>query len=334
MNAKTKRAILSSIWLGLAALALLAVPATSTVYAQARMELIPIESMTLSDQQILSGETQGKPVTIAGELRIPRGGTDRLPAVILIAGSGGLGTYIDDWARAINGWGIAVFIPDSLTGRGLVDDSLNNPKRLTGLARIVDTYRSLGRLAQHPRIDPNRIAVMGFSLGTESFLWSINERVRKLYGPPNAQFAAHIGVYSSSCNTQIRGEDQVSGRPMRLFHGTVDDWAPVEGCRAYVARLKKAGVDISLTEFPGATHAFDRTAARERMVMPQAATFRRCSLVEGEGGQIMNSKTGKVFDSSDPCIEKGAALQYDEAATAGTREGVKALLASVFGLKL
>jgi len=56
--------------------------------------------------------------------------------------------------------------------------------------------------------------------------------------------------------------------------------------------------------------------------------------VEGEGGQVVNSNTGKPFDSSDPLIEKGAALQYDEAATAGTREGVKALLVSVFGLKL
>ena len=317
-----------------AALVLLAVPPARIVHAQLWGELLPIESMTLSNQQILTGEMRGEPVTIAGELRLPRGGTDKLPAVILVAGSGGLAMYIDDWARVINGWGIAVFIQDSLSGRGLIDDSLNNPKRLTGLARIIDTYRSLGRLAQHPRIDPNRIAVMGFSLGAESSLWSSYERFRKLYGPPNAQFAAHIGVYSSACNTQIRDEDKVSGRPLRLFHGTVDDWSPVEQCRAYVARLKNNGVDISLTEFPGVTHVYDRPMLKERLAFPQAVTFRHCSLVEGEGGQTMNSKTGKLFDLSDPCIEKGAFAQYDEAATVGTREGVKALLASVFGLKL
>lgn len=332
MNAKTRCAVLSSVWIGLAALALLAGPATRTVHAQLRMEIIPIESMTLSDQQILTGEMQGKPATIAGELRLPRGGTDKLPAVILVHGGGGLGVNIDDWARVLNGWGVAVFIQDSLSGRGIVGFTPED-RQLSRLARMIDTYRSLGRLAQHPRIDPNRIAVMGFSRGTVAALWSSAERFRKLYGPPNAQFAAHIGVYAQ-CGTQFRDDDKVSGRPIRLFHGIADDSLPIEPCRAYVARLKKAGADASLTEYPGAIHFYDFTPLKERLYLPQAETARHCSLAEGEGGQIVNTKTGNPFNRNDPCIEKGYSLQYDEAATVGTREGVKALLVSVFRLKL
>jgi hypothetical protein len=59
----------------------------------ARMEIHSFQSVTLTDKQFLMGEKNGKPVTIAGELRIPRPGNDRLPVVILLHGSSGLGGY-------------------------------------------------------------------------------------------------------------------------------------------------------------------------------------------------------------------------------------------------
>jgi hypothetical protein len=47
----------------------------------------------------------------------------------------------------------------------------------------------------------------------------------------------------------------------------------------------------------------------------------------------MNLQTGKPFAPNDPCIEFGASLQYDEAATTSTREAVKAVLASAFAAR-
>src|SRR2546427_3289359 len=46
----------------------------------ARTELHQIQTLTLSDQQFLNGDTGGKPVTITGQLRIAQG-SGRLPAV-------------------------------------------------------------------------------------------------------------------------------------------------------------------------------------------------------------------------------------------------------------
>jgi len=45
--------------------------------------------------------------------------------------------------------------------------------------------------------------------------------------------------------------------PIRLFHGDADDWVAIGPCRAYVQRLKAAGADATLTEFPDAVHAYD-----------------------------------------------------------------------------
>ena len=53
-------------------------------YAQLRVEVRAVESETLSNPQFLTGNDHGKPVALAGELRIPRPGTEKFPAVILI----------------------------------------------------------------------------------------------------------------------------------------------------------------------------------------------------------------------------------------------------------
>src|SRR5262245_20132059 len=54
----------------------------------ARIEAIPIQTLTISDEQFLKGDAYGKPTTIAGVLRVAQG-PGRLPVVIFVAGSSG-----------------------------------------------------------------------------------------------------------------------------------------------------------------------------------------------------------------------------------------------------
>ena len=91
----------------------------------ARTELHAIPTLTLSDRDFLTGEKNGTSVTIAGSLRIPSLGTDRLPAVILVHGSGGVGGNVDRWSQELNGIGLATFTIDSFTARGLQSTSAN-----------------------------------------------------------------------------------------------------------------------------------------------------------------------------------------------------------------
>jgi len=309
-------------------LALVATPAI----AQIQIQVIPFDSVTLSSQQVLLGETQGKPATLAGELRLPGLGPDKVPVVVLVHGIAGLRAYHIEWANALNSWGFGVFIPDHISGRGITPLSPED-YMLSGLARMVDIYQVLPRLMKHSRIDPDRMAIMGFSMGGYVALLLSQERFRQRYGLPNFQFAEHIAIYPAGCNVRFRNDLKVTGKPIRLFHGTADDWTPVEPCRVLVADLKKAGADVTLTEYPGATHAYDDLTLKVRLTLPQAMSFRKCSLMEGEGGKLMNSQTGQPFAPGDPCIEYGVSLQYDEAATASTREAVKGALTSAFAVK-
>jgi hypothetical protein len=121
----------------------------------ARIEAIPIQTLTISDEQFLKGDAYGQPTTIAGVLRVAQG-SGRLPLVIFVAGSGGFGSQVDVWDRQFEEMGISTFTMDSFAGRGIVN-TLVDQSQLGRLNMILDVYRSLSFLMAHPRVDPNRI---------------------------------------------------------------------------------------------------------------------------------------------------------------------------------
>jgi dienelactone hydrolase len=102
----------------------------------------------LTDQEFLVGRKDGKPVILAGELRFPHAGTDRLPVVILLHGSGGISGYVTDWEQGLLAMGVATFVIDSFSGRGIT--SVNNDQSQIGrFVQIEDAYRALELLEQH-----------------------------------------------------------------------------------------------------------------------------------------------------------------------------------------
>jgi dienelactone hydrolase len=118
-------------------------------------------------------------------------------------------------------------------------------------------------LAAHPRVDPARIAPMGFSGGGQRVLYAGMTRFQAVHGPQGAAFAAYLPFYPS-CGTVFREDERLSGRPVRIHHGIPDDYVPAAPCRCYVERLRKAGQDV--TEYPAAHHSFDNAAAAPRPV--------------------------------------------------------------------
>jgi dienelactone hydrolase len=300
---------------------------TATSKAQvARTELHAVPTLTLSDQDFLTGQQKnGTSVTIAGALRIPRLGSDRLPAVILVHGSGGVGGNVDRWSQELNGVGLATFTIDSFTARGLQTTSANQAL-LGRLNMIFDSYRALAALSTHSRIDPAKIVLMGFSRGGQATLYASLNRFQRMHGPEGATFAAYLPFYAPCFTTYIDDAD-VSDKPIRLFHGTADDYVPVAPCRGYVERLRKAGKDVTLTEFPDAHHAFDNPVLKEGAELaPQAQTTRRCTLSEEPAGTIINTVTKQPFTMEDPCVERGPHLGHNAAATAAATQAVKEFL--------
>jgi dienelactone hydrolase len=293
-----------------------------------RTEVYPVQTVTLSTADFLLGKKDGKPAMIAGELRIPKPGTDRLPAVVLVHGSGGVGFNSGMWAGQLNKAGFATFIIDSFTGRGITN-TITDQSQLSSYTMMYDAFAALAVLAKHPRIDPDKIAIMGFSKGAIPSLYASMNRFQSAYAPEGASFAAYIGFYTP-CNTAMIDDEKLSAKPIRLYHGIADDWVPIGPCRDYVARLKKAGANIDLVEYPGATHAFDNQAIQGTMQLPQAVTARKCRFEERQQGVIINSDTAQPATFNDPCIERGVTVAYNAEATDAARKDVVEFLSNLF----
>ena len=295
----------------------------------ARVELYAIPTLTLSDQQFLTGDTEGKPVTVAGEFRIAQG-TGRLPVVVLMHGSSGVGVNIEPWVHQFNGMGISTFVIDGFTGRGLTAVGPNQAL-LGRLNLIVDIYRALDILARHPRVDPERIVLMGFSRGGQAALYASLVRFNKLWNKSGAQFAGYIPFYPD-CSTTYVGDTEVSARPIRIFHGTPDDYNPVASCKAYVVRLQEARRDVVLTEYPDSQHAFDQglLGVSSTVVSANAQTARNCHIKEGDGGVLMNADTQAPFTYKDACIELNPHVGGNPATAEEARKAVSDFLLALF----
>jgi dienelactone hydrolase len=297
----------------------------------ARVELYAIPSLTISDRQFLTGDANGKPVTVAGEFRIAQG-SGRLPVMVLMHGSSGIGANIEPWVHQFNAMGISTFVIDGFSGRGLTAVG-SNQALLGRLNFILDIYRSLDILAHHPRVDPERIVLMGFSRGGQAALYASLDRFNKLWNKSGVQFAGYIPFYPD-CSTTYATDTEVAARPIRIFHGTPDDYNPVASCKAYVARLQQAKRDVVLTEYPDSAHGFDAglLGLATVAVSTNAQTARHCHIREGEGGVLMNADTEAPFGYKDACIELNPHVGGNPATAEEARKAVDEFLRALFKL--
>lgn len=296
----------------------------------ARVEVHSFESLTLTDRQFLTGTSEGaKPIIVTGVLRIARAGTERLPTVILMHGSGGLGGHIEFWQRALGARGISTFALDGFTGRGLT--SVNTDQSL--LARtnlILDIYRALGVLAKHPRVDPARFAVMGFSRGGQAALYASLKRFDAAWNRSGITPAIFLPV-NPDCSIRFQDDTALIASPIRMFGGSGDDYNLAATCAAYTERLKAAGADVSLTVFPGARHVFDNPVGPSQPVVAKGAQkVRACSLHEAADGAIIEGPEDMPFTYANPCVQRDPHIGSDEAARASTLKGISEALAVAF----
>ena len=225
--------------------------ATPTLGPSAR---ISFQSLQLTAAQFESGSKDGAPVTIAGDLSLPER-EGRLPVVILFHGSAGITESELGWASLLPRMGIASFTVDSFTPRGI--KGAPSEEQLSRAGQVIDAYRALELLATHPRIDRERIALMGFSRGGGQTLLAAIPRLRAAYLPPEITFAAYLAFYPTLRPTARLLAQAVPDRPTWIFHGLLDDSEPISNVRAYVERVRRDGANAQLFEFSGARHSFD-----------------------------------------------------------------------------
>ncbi|MCB0035617.1 MAG: prolyl oligopeptidase family serine peptidase, partial [Anaerolineales bacterium] len=267
-------------------------PTPEPTLAPASKKIIEFESLTFRGHlwsPFMPPPEEGEATRVTGMLSIPES-RGRIPAVILTHGCGSIGSAELSWADRLNEFGVATLLVHSFGARH-IPEVCTGQYQVNIASMLADAYSALDTLAAHSRIDPSKIAILGLSFGGRTALWASHTRFQERYGSGENQFAAYLAFYPASCYIQLADETEVSGGPMRIFHGAADDWIPIEPCQAYIERLKTAGIDAALLEYPDSHHGFDDPQT-PNITLPNVLSPETCTFVE-QDGQIIDTDTGE-----------------------------------------
>jgi len=256
---------------------------------QAMAELtVAKEKVSFASATVFDPETMVK-----GELRLPNGAGEKLPAVVVIHNAGGLadrtGAY---YIEALNQAGFATLELD-LFPKG--------SRPATSRINLPHTYGSLIYLANHQRIDPTRIGVMGFSWGGSLSLVSASTELTQAYTGGKYRFAAHLPLYPV-CYAHINVLDgknkyykpsiyqSVTGSPVHVLAGENDNYDDPDSCPKFVQALSEAvRKHVSVTIYPGAGHGWDTQEDRN---------YQDAMANKGRGGNVNHYRNSEVAAKS------------------------------------
>lgn len=298
-----------------------------------------------SFREISSGKGQSKPVTISGMLRMPKGGSGKVPAVILLHGAGGVNDYYLEVADSLNDMGIAAFVVDSLNSRGIrSSQELLKELFYSYAIRICDAYAALELLSTHPKIDRKRIAVLGYSHGGKVALFLASESIRYSFFADDLRFSAFIAYYPN-CITQLEGID-FGDAPVLMLLAEKDNICPIGPCLEYVERMKDSGADVRAVVYKGAHHRFPVLSGDKIINFRELPDWSRCGKEEylflREDGTWFFPHTNNTVDGVNPidgsytanCRKDGGAVVAGNAeAKMASTEEYQNLLRRMFDIK-
>ncbi len=222
------------------------------------------------------------PQEIYGDLELPEG-EGPFPCIVMCHGSYGWRSHHLDYADMFHSLGIATFRPHSFEARGTKEVATTQID-VTMAMMISDAYASLALLTDHPKIDSNRIAVAGWSLGGGMALYAAWEPIIETLSPNSARFAAHMPVYPA-CH--IKTEDnRWSPAPICLLMGEAEDYTPAAPAINMVNDINAHGGKAEIILYPDSYHSFDSTDAVEYLPDVIALPPTRNITVTREGRMI------------------------------------------------
>jgi len=198
-----------------------------------------------------------KPQNISGELFLPQEIKGRVPAMVVVHGTGGNDDRTKYFAENLPKFGIAVFIVDFKSG--IFSSPSDRPPVDTFLPM---SFAALNILRNNPNIDPKKIGIMGFSLGGAlTTISSLQENKNKWIGKDKEGFKVHVAYYPV-CRyflSKLESSSQIKS-PMKVYWGTKDSYGDGEHCPKLKDRLTTISKsEVELESFEDGYHGFDGT---------------------------------------------------------------------------
>ncbi len=296
--------------------------AAASVRAEGSSESLVLDSASYAGfRQLLTGAAPDARTKVPATLAFPAA-MGRVPAVIVVHTLAGYREDNEGWqARALREAGFATLTYDSFASRNLGDlVARPSPRPPPYPSALADAFAALAVLARHPRIDGERVAILGFSFGGEVAHATAFARFRALLGAGAGRFAAHVAFYPAGVYGVVAGPDAYTGAPILMMIGG-DDTLPRAKAEAYLAYEKAAGypAPIELVIYPEARHGWTAPGLGAARDYPYLASTRKCpfALFGAHGGpQLLVEGALRPFDDGAfaACIRAnlGYAMGFDE----------------------
>ncbi|MEH6633584.1 MAG: dienelactone hydrolase family protein [Halopseudomonas aestusnigri] len=166
------------------------------------------------------------------------------PAVITLVSGDGLQNSHLEWGETLASWGYVNLLVDSFGSRG------GTNRRDTNNANMyTDAYNAYRFLRTQDYVDPDQIALIGFSLGGSSLFSILNKSNPRR--PVDITFQAGVALYPN-CDTGIE-----LNAPLMILQGDSDPINSSFSCETVSSEAPKWGNDISYYLYPDATHFYD-----------------------------------------------------------------------------
>jgi dienelactone hydrolase len=194
----------------------------------------------------------GAAPAIPGNLQRPAG-PGPFPAVLVLHGCDGVSPLVTKTANDLAKAGYVALAIDTLAPQG--EKNVCAATTATPIVKSVGyATAALAWLAAQPYVVADHLGVVGFSMGSIVILGLVDPLTPH---PPPAGLKAAVAFYPA-CG----GRSPNVAVPLEILDGDADDWTPAAPCAALAQAATAAGKTVSITTYPGATHAFNLVGAQ------------------------------------------------------------------------
>lgn len=209
----------------------------------------PPSALKLKQAKAAGIELKQEPGTpIWGHIGKPDG-DGPFPAVVLMHGCAGIFQTQMRWAKFLNESGYVTLILDSFRPRSVFNICTSPFSKASPSIRALDAHGALSYLQGLSVVDPNRVAVIGWSHGGNSAMESISNT--GIASGFERSFKAAIALYPF-CLANWEFE-----LPAMILLGEEDSWAPLNACLGVQRQSQGMPIPVKLISYKGVHHAYD-----------------------------------------------------------------------------
>jgi dienelactone hydrolase len=283
-------------------------------------ETASFQSGTYTDlRQLLTREAPTSTIKIPAALAFPDAATTRHPGVVVVHTLGGYQEANEGWhAAEFRKAGFATLTYDSFAARGMSTPA-GGASPGDWASAVADAYAALRLLADHPKIDADRVAIVGFSFGGEVAHLTALASLRGALLSGTVRFAAHLAYYPAGVYAAAAEGGAYTGAPILMLLGERDDNLPVAKVEGYLTYAKTLGapapIDVKL--YRGGQHAWTVSTLGPLRFYPQYASMRQCPfiLLGSRGPALLINGRAEPFDPKTigSCLREGQgySMAYD-----------------------